>query len=106
MHDLKEVFDLENEPKEEDKELLEEKQNFAYAVLNRVLQTDEGKSYVREHEKDHDAREVYRKLLNFATNSAAAELNKDGLVKFLTTTKLDSRGADPRLVLSSIGVNK
>ena len=51
---------------------------------------DEGKAYVREHEKDHDAREVYRKLLRFATNSTAAELNKDGLVKFLTTTKLDS----------------
>ena len=54
-HDLKEVFDLENELKEEDKELFEEKQNFAYAVLNRVVQMDEGKSFVREHEKDHDA---------------------------------------------------
>ena len=42
-HDLKEVFDLENEPKEEDKELFEEKQNFAYAVLKRVVQADEGK---------------------------------------------------------------
>ena len=68
-HDLKEVFDLENEPKEEDKELFEEKQNFAYAVLNRVVQTDEGKSFVREHEMDHDAREVYRKLLDFATKN-------------------------------------
>ena len=35
---------------------------------------------IQEYEKDHDAREVSRKLLDFATNSAAAELNKDGLV--------------------------
>ena len=34
VDDLKEVFDLENEPKEEDKELFDEKQNLAYAVLN------------------------------------------------------------------------
>ena len=33
-HDLKEVFDLENDPKEEDKELFDEKWNFTYAVLN------------------------------------------------------------------------
>ena len=34
VDDLKEVFDLENEPKEEDKKLFDEKQKFAYTVLN------------------------------------------------------------------------
>jgi hypothetical protein len=91
-HDLKEVFDPNYKPDgEEEEKLFEEKQCFTYAVLNRIIQTDEGKAFVRQHEKDYDAQEVYRKLLNFATKSTAAELAKDGLVKFLTTTKLDNR---------------
>jgi hypothetical protein len=90
-HDLKEFFDPSYKPDGEDeKELLKKKQCFTYAVLNRIIQTDEGKAFVRQHEKDYDAQEVYRKLLTFATKSTAAELAKDGLVKFLTTTKLDN----------------
>ena len=70
------------------------------------MQTDEGKSFIREHEKDHDAREVYQKLLDFATKSTAAELNKDGLVKFLTVTKLDTCWIGSTLITSSTGVSK
>jgi hypothetical protein len=54
------------------------------------VQTDEGKSFVRQHEKDYNAQEVYQKLLGFATKSTSAELAKDSLIKFLTTTQLDS----------------
>jgi hypothetical protein len=91
-HDLKEVFNMEYVPVTvEEIKLFDEKQCFAYALLNRIVQTDEGKSFVRQHEKDYNAQEVYRKLLNFATKSTSAELAKDGLIKFLTTTQLDSR---------------
>ena len=88
---LKEVFDPDYKPDgEEEEKLFEEKKCFTYAVLNWIIQMDEGKAFVRQHEKDYNAQEVYRKLLNFATKSTAAKLAKDGLVKFLTTTKLDS----------------
>ena len=91
-HDLKEVFDTEYVPKEEEeKKLFIKKQCFTYALLNRIVQTDEGKAFVRQHEKDYDAQTVYRKLLDFATKSTSAELAKDNLIKFLTTTKMDSR---------------
>ena len=91
-HDIQEVFDVNYVPRnEEQEELFKEKNKFAYAVLNRTVQTDEGKAYVRQHEKDFKANEVYRKLLYFATQSTAAELNKDSLIKYLTTIKLDSR---------------
>jgi hypothetical protein len=91
-HDLKEIFNTTYQPfDEEDKKIFTEKQCFAYALLNQIVQTDEGKSFVRQLEKEYDAQAVYKKLLNFATKSSAAKLAKDALVKFLTTTSLDSR---------------
>ena len=44
----------------EQEQLFREKNRFAYAVLNKVVLTDEGKAYVREHEKDLDAQAVYK----------------------------------------------
>ena len=91
-HDLKEVFNVNYVPEtDKDIKLFDEKQCFTYALLNRIVQTDEGKAFVCQHKKDYNAQEVCRKLLNFATKSTSAELAKDSLIKFLTTTQLDSR---------------
>ena len=71
-HDIQEVFDTEYYPLgDEQEKLFSEKNKFAYAVLNRVVQTNEGKAFVWRHEKDNDAQAVYRKLVNFATKSRA-----------------------------------
>ena len=75
----------------EDVKLFDEKQCFTYALLNLIVQTDEGKYFVHQHEKDYNAQEVYRKLLDFATKSTLVDLAKDSLIKFLTTTQLYSR---------------
>ena len=53
--------------------------------------TDQGKAYVREHESDFDAQSVYRKLLDYANKSTAADIAKEQLVDYFTTKKLDSR---------------
>ena len=93
-HDISEVFDLKYEPDMDDDdamELFEQKQSFAYSVLNKCVLTDQGKAFVREHEIDYDAQQVYRKLVAYAQNSTAAELAKDQLIEYLTTAKLDSR---------------
>ena len=50
---------------------------------------DQGKSFVREHEKDYDAQAVYRKLVDHASKLTAAELTKDSLIEYLSTMKLD-----------------
>jgi len=91
-HDIQDVFDPGYEPQDDEQErLFTEKNKFAYAVLNRVVQTDEGKAFVCQYEKTYDAHAVYSKLVDFATKSTAAELGKDSLIKYLTTIKLDSR---------------
>ena len=91
-HDVQEVFNTSYRPTTmEEVQLFDQKKSFVYAVFNKVVQTDIGKSYVREHEDDYDAQEVYRKLLNFAKASTKSEFTKDKLVEFMTTAKLDSR---------------
>ena len=72
VHDIQEVFDTEYYPLgDEQEKLISEKNKFAYTVLNRVVQTDEGKAFVRRHEKDNDAQAVYRKLVDFASKTTA-----------------------------------
>ena len=91
-HDVSEVFDVNYSPNNQDDiALFNEKQSFVYSVLNKVVMTDQGKSFVREHEKDYDAQAVYRKLVDHASKSTAAELAKDSLIEYLSTMKLDSR---------------
>ena len=59
-HDISEVFDTNYIPSNEvEANLFQQKQIFAYSVLNKCVMTDQGKSYVREHESDFDAQSVY-----------------------------------------------
>jgi Reverse transcriptase (RNA-dependent DNA polymerase) len=91
-HDIGDIFNPEFVPaSEEEKQLFDAKQSFAYSMLNRAVMTDVGKSIVREHEHDYDAQAVYSKLLKHAKLSTTAELSCDQLLGYLTTAKLDSR---------------
>ena len=45
-----------------------------YAVFAKTLLTDKGKSLVREHEKDYDAQQIHKKLLDYAQRSTRASV--------------------------------
>ena len=79
------------EPYGDDQEkLFTEKNKFVYAVLTRVVQTDEGKAFICQYDKTYEGHAVNRKLVDFATKSTATELGKENLIKYLATIKLDS----------------
>ena len=44
------------------------------SVFDRVLKTDKGKSFVRQHEDDYDAQGVFAKLKEHCANSTKAAL--------------------------------
>jgi hypothetical protein len=91
-HNISEVFDPSYTPPANDceaEDLFEKKKSFVYSVLNKCVITDHGKSFVREDEHNFDAQAVYRKLLDHASKSTAADIAKDKLVEYLTTTKLN-----------------
>ena len=92
MHDCMDVCDPHYKPKDAAAvAIFKEKQSFIYVVLNKVVQTDQGKTFVHQHEVDFDVQKVYAKLLNHAKNSTTAELSKDDLQTKLVTLQLDSR---------------
>jgi hypothetical protein len=101
-HDVSDVFNSTFVPSTAESTLLfKAKQEFVYSVFNRCVQTDTGKSIVREHEHDYNAQAVYTKLVQQATTSTKAKLSRDKLVIELTTSLLDStwRGTHEGFVL-------
>ena len=61
-----------------------------YSIFNRVLKTDKGKSFVRQHEDDYDAQGVFSKLKEYYTNSTKAALEALKLLSYITSIRIDS----------------
>ena len=56
----------------EDKDLFDEKQKYVYAILERTVLTDRGKTFVQAHETDYDVQKVYQKLVDHHLKSTKA----------------------------------
>ena len=52
--------------------------------------TDMGKKYVREHESDFDAQEVYKKLSIYYTNSTSVRINSSCVLSYIKSAKIDA----------------
>jgi hypothetical protein len=63
----------------QDIELFAEKQKHMCSVLERILQTDEGKVIVRSHDADPDAQLIYSEFLQVMTKSTEAMMDSDVL---------------------------
>ncbi len=72
----------------DDKKLFDLKQQYMYAVAEKTLLTDIGKSAVRKHESNFDAQAVYKELFEQMEKSTKASLNSTNLLKYITTVKL------------------
>ena len=86
--DLAEVLDPSYIPSGDNIELFKEKQKFMYAVLEQKVMTDQGKAYVRSHEKDFDAHQVYAKLKTYHLKSTRAKINSSTLLQYITSVKI------------------
>ena len=69
--------------------LFQEQQVFVYSVLVRIIQTDQGRAYVREHEHDEDARAVLKKLHVLHTESDLAKREVLRLTSYISNLRLD-----------------
>ena len=89
-HDIEDVFNPNYTPDtDEEIALFIEKQKFVYAVLVTTLQTDQGRTFVREQSHDSNAQQVYTKLLRHHRDSPTAKLAIGALQKTLVTLTLD-----------------
>jgi hypothetical protein len=86
--------------------LFAEKQKYMYAVLKRILQTDEGKIIVRSHDADRNAQLIYAEFLQVMTKSKEALMDSGELLSYLTTAKIGDgswRGTTKSFVLNWVG---
>jgi len=73
-----------NTPQE--KALFDEMQKYMYAVFEKTLLTDKGKTLVRDHQRKHDARAIYKGLSEYALSSTKASLDASTLLTYITTS--------------------
>ncbi|KAL7565362.1 hypothetical protein ACA910_013583 [Epithemia clementina (nom. ined.)] len=82
-------------------ELFTEQKIFLYSVLNKVIQTDQGRAFVRDHEDDEDAQADIKKLIKHHTQSELAKREVIRLQRYITNLKLDDswRGTTRQFLL-------
>ena len=88
------IFDLEFDRSTlqgADKQLYEFQLKFGYSVLTRVVQTNQGRGYVRDHVHDSDATAVLREMNEYYSKSRAAEIAASELEVKITNLKFDSK---------------
>ncbi len=73
-----------------DKDLFSEKQKYMFAVFERTLLTNVGKSFVHDHEDDGDAQEVYKAVVDYYFKFTKASLDSVGLLSYITSIHLCS----------------
>jgi hypothetical protein len=61
-----------------------------YSVFKAKIKTNKGMSIVRSHENDRNAQDVWKELVAHQTTSMAGKCNRQQLLTFLQTFKLDS----------------
>ena len=86
---VSEVLDPNYTPsKPEEIALFKLKQEYMYAVAEKTLLTDIGKTAVRRQESTFDAQAVYKELFDQMDKSTKASLNSTNLLKYITSVKL------------------
>lgn len=58
-----------------------------YSITDTILQTDRGIIYVGQHEYDHDAQQVFSKLINYYLNSRIEDIVSNDILQYITFVK-------------------
>ena len=92
--DVAHVFDESYIPiTPEDKALFQAKEIFMFAVFEKTLMTDQGKAFVRQHEKNAGAQLIYKALKEHAILSTKASIEASEILAYITSAKLGERSA-------------
>ena len=101
VQDLAEMINPDHIPvTQDDMHIFKEKQNFMHAIFDKTLQTNRGKMYVREQERDYDSQSVHRKLNSFHTKSTNARVSASTTLICITSAKIESwKGTSEAFIL-------
>ena len=61
-----------------------------YSIFERVLKSDKGKAFIRQHKDDYDAQSVFVKLVDYYAKSTRAILESSDLLTYIISVCMDS----------------
>ena len=73
-------------PNQKTKDLFIEQQKFMYAIFEKTLLTDKGKTLVWHYQTFYDAQAIYRELSAYAMLLTKATMTAPALLSYITTT--------------------
>jgi hypothetical protein len=88
------IFDLDYDwtsLADEERELYNLQQKYCYSVLSRIIQTSQGKVYIRQHAVDGNATAVLYELVEYYTHSRVAEIAATETLTKINTLRMDSK---------------
>ena len=91
---IERIFDLDFDKEDlvgDERELYDLQVKYGYAVLTKVVQTSQGKVYVRQHASDGDATAVLHELVEYYTHSRVAEIAAQEVTTKINTIRMDSK---------------
>ncbi len=82
------MLDPTYKPLPPEKDLFEAKQRYMYAVFERVLQMDKGKTLVRSNETTSNAQKIFTELCQDALQSTHASIDSSRLLSYTTSVRI------------------
>ena len=90
-HRIDDVFNSQYLPTSfEDMEVFEEKQKFAFSVLDATLKSDMGKSLVRKYEDTFNAQMIWKEFVEYMKTSTKAQISSADILSWITSAKYDN----------------
>jgi len=86
--DVTEILNLNYLPLPSQDSLFKAKQKYLYAIFERILQTDKGKSLVWAHEEDLDAQKIFKELCKDALRSTWSSINSSRILSYITSIRV------------------
>ena len=87
----------------EDRTLFEAQQNYMYAVFERTMLTDMGKTFVRKFESTADAQAIYKVMVEYSQESAHASIDSSTILRYVASAHIGDgswRGTSRAFVLN------
>ena len=87
----------------EDRALFEAQQNYMYAVFERTMLTDTGKTFVRKFESTANAQAIYKAMMEYSQESAQANIDSSTILRYVASARIGDgswRGTSRAFVLN------
>ena len=83
--------------------MFEAQQNYMYAVFERTMLTDTGKTFVRKFESTANAQAIYKAMMEYSQESAQANIDSSTILRYVASARIGDgswRGTSRAFVLN------